>query len=81
MPVQENVRFDPQKTVIGLSKTFRISPKHVIFSNRKEPPPYAKTVTLYILTLRLLIHLPSKYPTRVWFLGGGVAETREAPLV
>jgi len=28
-------------------------------------------VTLYILTLRLTIPIPSKYPTRVWFLGGG----------
>ena len=30
-----------------------------------------QTVTLNILTLRLPIPLPSKYPARVWFLGGG----------
>ena len=38
-----------------------------------------ETVTMYVLTLHLPIPLPSKYPTRVCFLGGGVAETRKAP--
>ena len=32
---------------------------------------FTLTVTMYILTLWLPIPIPLKYPTRVWFLGGG----------
>ena len=37
----------------------------------KKGHRFTLAVALYILTLRLTIPIPLKYPTRVWFLGGG----------
>ena len=37
----------------------------------KKGHRFTLAVALYILTLRLPIPIPLKYPARVWFLGGG----------
>jgi len=47
----------------------------------KKGHRFTLAVALYILTLRLPIPVPSKYPTPGDFPMGGVAETREAPSI
>jgi hypothetical protein len=45
------------------------------------PFPSPRDSCLGMVMFRLHIPLPLKYPAPVWFLGGGIAETRKAPLI